>query len=84
MDGAIKGKWLRVTVPATANTGLPSADVFYFGNAPGESGNWATAALVNSVDEAGARHHPRGALNPASRDQRRSAVRWKLVASCIT
>jgi hypothetical protein len=33
--------------------------------APGESGNWPTAALVNAVDEAGASHHPRGAANPA-------------------
>jgi hypothetical protein len=64
-EGSIRGKWLQVTLKATANTGLAAADVFYFGNAPGESGNWATAALVNSVDEAGARHHPRGAGNPA-------------------
>jgi uncharacterized delta-60 repeat protein len=64
-DGAIKKTWLQVTVKANASTGLPSPDVFYFGNAPGESGNWATAAVVNSVDESAARHRPRRAANPA-------------------
>jgi hypothetical protein len=62
---AVAGRWLQVTVLANADTGLTSPDVFYFGNAPGESGNSPTSALVNSVDEAGARHHPRGASNPA-------------------
>ncbi len=32
--GAISGKWLRVTVWATTNTGLSTPDVFYFGTAP--------------------------------------------------
>jgi hypothetical protein len=65
-DGAIKGKWLQVTIKSNADTGLTTADVFYFGNAPGESGNWATSAMVNGVDEAAARHRPRGAANPAA------------------
>ncbi len=33
-SGSISGKWLRVSVLATTNTGLTSPDVFYFGNAP--------------------------------------------------
>jgi len=37
--GAIAKQWLQVTVLATANTGLAEDDVFYFGNAIGESGN---------------------------------------------
>jgi hypothetical protein len=64
-DGVVRKQWLQVTVRANANTGLSADDVFYFGNAIGESGNWVTATLVNSVDEVGARHHPRGPSNPA-------------------
>jgi hypothetical protein len=59
-DGAIGNQWLQVTVLANATTtGLPAADVFYFGNAMGETGNHATApgadAVVDAADEAGAR-----------------------------
>ena len=50
-DEAIKKQWLQVTVKATAATGLSSPDVFYFGNAIGESGNSATSAQVSAVDE---------------------------------
>ena len=35
---AIASSWLEVTVKATANTGLVSPAVFYFGSAPGEAG----------------------------------------------
>ena len=38
-DGAITNEWLQVTVNATAITGLAQPDVFYFGNAVGETGN---------------------------------------------
>ena len=54
-DNAIEKKWLQVTVKANANTGLPADDVFYFGNAIGESGNSTTDARVTAVDEIGAR-----------------------------
>jgi hypothetical protein len=47
---AVAGQWLEVTIKATTNTGLPSADRFYFGNAPGESGNSATDAEVSILD----------------------------------
>src|SRR5205823_971379 len=38
-DGAIQKQWLQVMVLNTPNTGLVASDVFYFGNAPGESGD---------------------------------------------
>src|SRR5262245_35905880 len=50
-DGAIANTWLQVIVKATATTGLATPDVFYFGNAIGESGDSAANALVNASDE---------------------------------
>ena len=38
-DGAVSNTWLRVTLKATADTGLQSNDVFYLGNLVGESGD---------------------------------------------
>lgn len=49
-DGVIVNKWLEVTVLANENTGLVSDDVFYFGNAIGETGNSALNASVNISD----------------------------------
>jgi hypothetical protein len=40
-DGAVRNTWLRVTVRATANTGLESPDVFHFGHLAGETGDSA-------------------------------------------
>ena len=61
-DGAIQKQWLQVTVKATPNTGLTTADVFYFGNAVGETGNAAGDAIVDGVDSQAAQNHP---LDPA-------------------
>jgi len=36
-DGAIRNQWVEVTVKANGNTGLAEDDVFYFGNAAGDS-----------------------------------------------
>jgi hypothetical protein len=47
---APKKKWLQVSVLATAATGLLQPDVFYFGNAIGETGNSAADARVTSAD----------------------------------
>jgi hypothetical protein len=49
-----------VTVLATANTGLVEPDVFYFGNAVGDSGlgNFGGWALVNAVDSGAVRDNP--------------------------
>src|SRR5690606_16337143 len=54
-DNAIQKQWLEVIVRSNANTGLPSEDRFYFGNAVGESGDLSINALVNCVDELCAR-----------------------------
>jgi hypothetical protein len=50
-DNAIEKKWLMVVV-LTSHTGLPIADVFYFGNAIGETGtgNSYPYALVGVSD----------------------------------
>ena len=54
---AVRNAWLQVTVAATANTGLSSPDVFYFGSAVGYSGVGASQyyAAVTSFDESVAR-----------------------------
>jgi hypothetical protein len=49
-DGTIVGRWLQVTVRPTANTGLTSPDVFYFGNLPGEIGDSFTNIRVTAND----------------------------------
>ncbi len=71
--GAISKQWLQVTVLATANTGLPAADVFYFGNAIGESNTLVTIsqttyAVVNATDEIAARNNQHGLLPPGPID----------------
>jgi hypothetical protein len=64
-DNAIQKQWLEVITRANANTGLAQnaglpagqADVFFFGNAIGDTGagNTSTNALVNAFDQAGVR-----------------------------
>jgi hypothetical protein len=58
-DGSIVGQWLQISVVADANTGLAATDVFYFGNAPGDSGDPNTAGFVavNEDDELAARNN---------------------------
>ncbi len=48
---AIRNEWLEVNVAADANTGLSSPDIFFFGNAAGDSGegNSATQITVNAT-----------------------------------
>ena len=67
-DRAVQNQWLQVTVRATAATGLPADDVFYFGNAVGDTGNSSTDALVNAADVIAIRDNPRGQANPAAID----------------
>ena len=65
---AIMNTWLEVITLANANTGLSprpdypagQADVFFFGSAVGNSGlgDTATSAIVNAIDESGARLNP--------------------------
>ncbi len=56
-DGAITNTWLQVTVKGGpgSDSGLAANDVFYFGNAIGESGDSATDMKVNATDEVAAR-----------------------------
>ncbi len=65
-DGAITNKWLEVTVIANANTGIEDDDIFYFGNAIGETGNSTSDAQVTPTDEVAVRDNPATlAINPA-------------------
>ncbi len=56
-DGSIINQWLQVTMLSNPNTGLMFDDVFYFGNAIGDSGDSTTDAKVNATDEIAARAH---------------------------
>jgi len=67
-NGAITKQWLEVIVLANGNTLLPQkpgypagqGDVFFFGNAVGNTGqgDTATQATVSITDELGARNNP--------------------------
>jgi len=59
---AIRNQWLQVTVLGE-NLGMAENDVFYFGNAVGESGNSAADAHVTVADLLLARNNPRGFLD---------------------
>jgi len=65
-DGTIVGQWIEVTVRSTAATGLAADDVFYFGNAPGETGSSSTDAVINGTDFMAIRANPSNFLNPAA------------------
>ncbi len=67
---SIAGKWLEVILKGNdtlggsdTNTGLATSDVFFFGNAPGESGDGATQ--VNATDVADTQKNPRNLANLA-------------------
>ncbi len=57
-DGTAAGEWLEVVVKPTANTGLIVEDIFYFGNAIGDTGNSVTDAEVTPTDEVYVRNNP--------------------------
>ncbi len=62
-DNAIAKKWLQVTLLSDEHggtLGLADDDVFYFGNAIGETGDDPLRAIVNATDEIGARYHTTG------------------------
>jgi hypothetical protein len=50
-SNVIQNEWLQVTLKANENTGLVDDDVFYFGNAIGETGNSPTNTIVDATDE---------------------------------
>ncbi len=67
-DGAISGQWLQVMVLSDASggsLGLAEDDVFYFGNAIGETGDSQANAKVNATDQLGTRGDIHTASNPA-------------------
>jgi len=66
-SGAIHNAWLQVTV-LSGNLALAADDVFYFGNAVGESGNAPENARVTVVDLLLARNNLRSVLDPATVD----------------
>jgi len=61
-DHAIRNQWLQVTVLGE-NLGMATDDVFFFGNAVGESGNSPTDAHVTVADLLLARNNPRSFLD---------------------
>jgi hypothetical protein len=63
--GAAIKQWLQVTLKANDNTGLTTPDVFYFGNAVGESGNVTGDYSVSITDEIIARNNP-VSINPGT------------------
>lgn len=67
-DGALINTWLQVTVRAGPETGLLFDDLFYFGNAVGDTGqgNLAGVVLVDGIDRAGLRSNLRNADQPAA------------------
>jgi hypothetical protein len=76
---AIRKQWLQVTLLATPRTGLSAADVFYFGNAVGETGGSPNSTVVNASDEVAVRINPRSLANPAPIDSRYDFNRDALV-----
>ncbi len=67
-DHAIQKQWLQVKVRAGGNVGTLADDVFYFGNAVGESGNSTSDAKVNAFDMLAARDNQRTFIDPAPID----------------
>ena len=62
-DGAIKNA-VAASHGQDSRSAWLSADVFYFGNAVGETGNSAANALVNSTDEIGGAQQSQDVLEP--------------------
>ena len=66
-NNAIEKQWVSVRVRANENTGLAEDDLFFYGNAVGDTGlgNTPDRALVNVFDILGARNNPRTRIDPA-------------------
>ncbi|MCA9168748.1 MAG: tandem-95 repeat protein, partial [Planctomycetales bacterium] len=80
-DDAIRNTWLQVTLKAGARTWLAHDDVFYFGNALGETGSTPGNTLVTSIDIIAARDHQRGPFDLAPIDDPYDFNRDRLVSS---
>ena len=85
-DNSIQKQWLQVRVKATLRTGLTAHDVFYFGNAVGETGDSGASAVVGIIDQVRVRGANGGGNVPASipfdinRDRQIDAIDEQLVA----
>ena len=64
-DGAVARQWMSLSVLPSARTGLESAETFYIGSAPGDTGDQVTSAGVNAADLIRIRSNPRNLLNPS-------------------
>jgi hypothetical protein len=67
-DNLIQNEWLQVTVLANAHTGLPSNDVFYYGNLIGATGANVTSnsVTVGSTDVTSITGDPHSLFSKAS------------------
>ena len=70
VDNTVEQQWLQVTVLAGGNLGLVEDDVFYFGNAIGDSGEGNPSGVATTFisDELGARNNPHTFLDRAPVD----------------
>ncbi len=66
-DGVNVNSWLRVAIRAGGATGLQQDDVFFVGNARGDTGNAPLQAYVDALDFAAVREHPNPTANQADR-----------------
>ena len=57
-DNSIQNTWLRVTVNSTAQTGLSTPDVFYFGNLLGSAETGSLDVPIGTTDQTAARNQP--------------------------
>jgi hypothetical protein len=65
-DGAITNTWLEIEVMTTTASGLAASDVFWFGNAIGDTGNSPGNTVVDTADRAAVINNPRSSANPAA------------------
>jgi hypothetical protein len=56
-DYSIRNEWLKVTMNANGNTGLATADTFYFGNLVGKTAATTANAMVSIGDVVGVKFH---------------------------
>jgi hypothetical protein len=80
-DHAIQNAWLEVRVKAGERTLLGRDDLFYFGNAMGETGTTPGNSFVTSIDVIGTRDHQRGPFDLAPIDDVYDFNRDRIVSS---
>lgn len=68
INGAIHRNWLEVVVKSGGNIGLAAADTFYFGSAPGDTGDRVSDAAVSTADMLRIRINRKSLITPAELD----------------